>query len=213
MANAITIAVREGTSADPETNVRLRLLVDKARSVNMPKANIERAIERALHHVESQSLKSVVYEGFAPGGIAVIVEGVTDNTQRTYQEIKNAFHTKRGILGQTGSVSYLFDQVGEIHIGKSGKSEEDIISLALELGIDDVEEESDRFVLYTKPHDLASVRHKLLEKGYTVMESELIYRPKLKVSVTESNSEKVVDLLKFLSDLSDIHKVYTNADL
>lgn len=212
LANAITIAVREGASSDPEANIRLRLLIDKARSANMPKVNIERAIERAAHHVGGEKLERVVYEGFAPGGIAVVVEGVTDNIQRTSQEIKNVFHAKGGILGQSGSVAYLFDQVGEIQIEKIGKSEEDIIALALEIGIDDVIEDKDRFLLYTKPQLLAYVRQTLLKKGYTVKESELAFRPKTNVAVSPDFAQKALDLLQNLEDLADIHKVYSNAD-
>lgn len=212
LANAISIAVREGASADPETNIRLRLLIDKARSANMPKVNIERAIERAVHHTGGEKLERVIYEGFAPGGVAVIAQGVTDNIQRTSQEVKNVFHTKGGTMGQTHSVAYLFDQVGEIQLEKGEKSQDEIIELALEIGIDDVEEREDRFVLYTKPQLLAQVREVLLEKGYTVKESELAFRPKTNIAVSGDIEKSVIDFLHALEDLQDIHKVYSNAD-
>lgn len=213
LGNAITIAVKEGGSSDPEVNIRLRLLVDKAKSANMPKNNIERAIDRAVGKGKEGTLITVVYEGFGPSGVAVLVQGVTDNTQRTSQEVKNVFHISGGTLGGVGSVSYLFDQVGEIHVEKKGETPDEILSLALDLGADDMEEEADRFILYSKPQHFAYVRTQLVAKGFYLLESELSFRAKTPQTLGEKETQQLLELLKNLDELGDIHKVYSNANL
>lgn len=212
LGNAITIAVREGGGPDPESNFRLRLAIEKARSANMPKDNIDRAVNRATGKAtDGRELVEVLYEGFAPGGVAVLAEGVTDNKQRTSAEVKNAFSVHGGTLGSSGSVAYQFTKMGEIVVSRQG-SFDDLFATIVDAGAEDAEEESDRFIVYTKPQDLHRVTITLKQKGFSILESSLIHKPQLLVPVPGESQDKLVTLLTGLEELGDIHKVYTNAD-
>lgn len=210
IANAITIAVREGGVTDPESNFRLRLSIEKARQANMPKENIERAIERAMGG-EGKGVKEVVYEGFAPGGVSVIVEAATDNIQRTTSEIKNIFGKEGANFGQPGAVVYQFVNVGRIIIKKGGKSYSEIFDLAAESGAEDIEEVDDDVFVYTSLSDLSKVRSKLEELGLQIVTAELIRKPIVNVSiVNEEQRGKIINFLHKLEELDDVQKVYSN---
>lgn len=211
LANAISLAVGEGGGGDPESNFKLRLAIEKARAANMPKDNIERAINRVLNKAEGVAFSEIVYEGFAPGGIAILVEGVTDNRQRTSQAVKNAFHINGAHLGTQGSVSYLFKHSSEIHIEKSASIDK-VLEMVLEINGIDVEEVSDRFIVISKPELLSNTKVYFEKKGLTVIESELTFRPIASIILADSQAEKkIMELLTTLEDLDDIHRVYTNA--
>lgn len=210
IANAITLAVKEGGGVgDPNQNFKLRLVIEKAREANMPKENIERAIERAFGK-QAGDLETAVYEGFGPYRVAVIVETATDNKQRTLSEIKNIFDKEGGNLGQSGSVSYLFLQMGEVDIEKDNKSFDDILLLAAESGAEDIDEEEGIFRIYTNMGELAKVRDFFSNKGFKIKTAELIRKPTVKVEVDDQQKERIATFIEKLEALADVQKVYTN---
>lgn len=215
LANAIIIAVRQGGGiTEPEANFKLRLAVDRARSFNMPKENIERAISKARGKLEGVELGEVTYEGFAPGGVAVIVEAVTDNKQRTAAEIKNMFEKRGGTLGTPGAVSYQFKQEGLITVKKNGKSLDDIFLIAADAGAEDVEDADDTVFVYTQSQELRNVKEELLKKGFTVIDAELTRKPLNTVSITDrATAEKTLSFMEKIEELDDVQKVYSNFDI
>lgn len=216
ISNAITIAVRQsGGAADPEQNFKLRLAVEKARSLNMPKENIQRAIEKALGKGEKgEGLQEAVYEGFAPCGVAVIVEVVTDNKQRTASEIKNIFDKNGGTLATPGAVSYQFKQKGQIIVKKDSKTVDDIFLLAADSGAEDVEEAGDEVLVYTKPEDLTRVRAILEQEGLTISDAELTRKSIVTVGIeNSSDAQKVLSFTEKLEELDDVQKVFANFDI
>lgn len=214
LANIITISVREGGSADPETNFRLRLAVEKAKQANMPKENIARALSRAAGRDSSVvQLQQVMYEGFGPGGVAIMVECVTDNINRTAAEIKNAFTTHGGNLSGVGSVAYLFSQVGELRFAKKIDYDR-MLEHAITVGGEDLEETKDEFVVYTKPHDVHRVKLEFEKIGFPPAAAELTFKPTTLVTPQNSElSQKIVTLLEILEDLPDVHKVHANIEI
>ena len=211
IAGTISIAVKQGGGSNPDMNPRLRLAMDKAKSANMPKESIERAIQRGSGGSGDSVLEELVYEGFGPAGTALIVETVTDKKQRTVAEVKNIIEKSGGSLGAQGSVVYQFDRVGEIIAKSEGKSGEQLLDMALESGAEDVENEAGRAYFYTQPTNLIQVKKTLEQNGLEVEEAEIIYRPKTLVTSPEHQS-KVEDLIQKLEDLDDVQKVYTNFD-
>ncbi len=218
LANAITIAVKLGGSGDPNANPRLRLALEQAKTVNMPKDNIDRAIQRGLG-VGKEALEEVVYEGFGPGRVAFIVEGVTDNRLRTNQEIKNIFDRSGGSLGGSGSVGYMFDKKGEIRVKSLESRVKDEVMLELiDLGAEDVEDyEEDgvqKYLVYTLPTELNNISHSISDKGYEVESADLVMKPNITQAVTEKElAEKVIAFAEKLEDNDDIQKVFANFDI
>lgn len=214
LSNAISIAVRQGGGiGDPNQNFRLRLAIDAARSANMPKETIERAIQRVLSKQES-GVDEVVYEGFAPFGVGVIIEAVTDNKNRTTSEIKNVFEKSGGIMGQPGSVSYQFKQVGRIIIPKGDKTFDDVFLQVIDAGAEDIEEIGDEIFIYTQPSDLGKVQRELKEKNFSIKETELIRKPLTVVEIPEGEQAmKVMTFLEKLEDMDDVQKVYANFEI
>src|ERR1035437_964373 len=211
LANAITIAVKTGGGiGDPTSNFRLRLIMDTARAANMPKENIERAIKRAASK-DAGDFTEVVYEGFALGGVSVIVEAATDNTMRTTSEVKSIFNKAGASFGQPGSVAYQFRHVGRIVTNKNEKSFDDIFSLAVDLGADDIEEVGDEVFVYTPLQELAKVKDALVAAGVEVIEAELIREPIMTVAVEDQDKiTRIENFINTLEDLDDVQKVYTN---
>jgi len=213
LGRAISIATKEG-GPDPASNFKLRLVVDKAREVNMPKANIERAISRALGKTEGIGLTEVVYEGFGPSDTALLIEGVTDNRQRTSQAVKNTLETHGGRLGSMGSVNYMFNQVGEIILGPTSLSYDQLLEQILDLPVRDLVETDQGFTIYTQAQDVYKIRQQLIAKNLPIKSFELIFKPTTTLSITDvGNIQKIRALLGALEDLDDIHKVYTNAQV
>lgn len=213
LANVITVVVREsGGNSDPESNFKLRLVIEKAKRANMPKVNIERAINRGLGKSGSgDMLAEVVYEGFASGGVAVLAEGVTDNKQRTTALIKNIFINHGGHLAGVGSVDYLFKKIGEIHLSKNSYTYDQMMELAIESGADDIEEDPDRFIILCPPQTLHHLKVFFESKKIPVLESELTFKPITHVEITEQSSiTKIINLLTALENLDEIHKVHAN---
>jgi YebC/PmpR family DNA-binding regulatory protein len=211
LANAITIAVKAGGGiGDPISNFRLRLAIDTARSSNMPKENIERAIKRASSK-DAGDITEVTYEGFAPGGVSVIVEAATDNPMRTTSEVKSIFNKAGASFGQPGSVAYQFKHVGRIIAAKKDKSFDDIFTIAADLGAEDIEEVGDEVFVYTPLQDLAKIKDALVAAGVEVNEAELIREPIMTVEVGEQDKlTRIEHFTNTLEELDDVQKVYTN---
>jgi len=215
LANAITIAVRDGGGiGDPEMNFKLRLAIEKARAANMPKENIQRSIDRGQGKGDKGDLQEAAYEGFGPGGVAVIVECVTDNKLRTQGDITNVFNKNGGTLGQQGSVSYLFKPVGMITVKKDEKSADDIMLTAADAGADDVEDAGDEAIVYTNPSDLRATQESLKNAGLTITEAELYRKPVTTIAITDKQSaNQILSFVQKLEDLDDVQKVYANFDI
>lgn len=214
IALAITIAVKTGGGiTDPNQNFRLRLEIEKARMANMPKDNIERAIERGVGKGDKGELAEVVYEGFAPHGVSIIVEAVTDNKQRTTPEIKSLFEKNGGTVGVPGAVAYQFQQMGLIIVSKNGKSFDDIFLLAIDAGVFDVEEVGDEVFLYTAPSDLAKVKDSLKDI-LSITSAELIRKPQNTILIAEKEAaDKIMQFIERIENHDDVQKVYANFDI
>ena len=210
LANAIIIAVKHGGGTDPASNFKLRLAIDKARTFNMPKENIERSIAKAKGASDSGELQEALYEGFGPGGVAFLVEAVTDNKQRTVSEIKNVIEKNMGTLGNQGSVSYLFQRVGEIAAPVVGKSPDELFETAVELDSKDYLEEEEDVIFYVDQSKLAVSKKLLEEKGISVSSAELVYKPLTMIDVNSEIKEKINTLVEKLEELDDVQNVFVN---
>lgn len=208
IGNAIAIAARAGT--DPETNFALRLAIDKAKAANMPTNNIDRAIQRVADKNAAQ-LQEVLYEGYGPGGVAILVECATDNINRTYPEVRLAFSKHGGSIAEKGAVAFQFDRKGVIRVKATG---DDVLMAALDAGANDVQEEDGESVIYTAPTELAKVRDALKEMGMHITEAELTYTPNASVEVTdEATAGKIMRLMDALEDIDDVVNTHVNFDI
>ncbi len=209
-SRAITLAVREGGGvADPEKNFRLRLAVELARAVNMPKETIERAIERGAKEGENP-LESLVYEAYGPGGVALLIAAATDNRQRTIGQVKNVVEKSGGTIASPGSVHFLFDTRGVVSVQKSTKTLDEITEAAIMAGADDVEDAGDTFELYAAPARVHEVREHLLQAGIAVESAEIIMKPKMPTSASDEVQRATETLVEQLEALDDVQIVYTN---
>jgi len=211
-AREIVIAAKEG-GPDPDLNFRLRLAMDRARSVNMPKDSIQRAIERGSGGGEGAQLESIVYEGYAPGGVSVMVEATTDNRNRTAGEVRAAFTRHNGKLGESGSVQWLFEQKGIIEVDAPLGKADEIELAAIDAGAEDVETEGALITLYTAPKDFERVKKALEAGGVKVASAELSMRPTSTVRVEGGTAQTVIRLVEALEELDDVHKVHANFDV
>lgn len=211
LSRAITIATKEG-GPNPDSNLKLRLAIDKAKEANMPKENIERALRQAQGKLAG-GFEEVIYEGYGPFGVAVLVEAATDNRNRTVQEIKNLFERAGGSLGGPGSVAYQFEQKGLVVIDKGSNAEETMLE-AIDLGAPDLEESDDGIEIYVSPSEISFWRDKLEKAGLKVKSAELVYKPSVYVDIHDQ--EKSSKALKFLNDLDDhddVQRVFANLDI
>lgn len=213
-AKEIYTAAKEG-GGDPEMNAALRLAVDRARAVNMPNDNIDRAIKKATGTLDGAKYEEVTYEGYGPGGVAVIVQVLTDNRNRTAAEIRHAFSRNGGNLGESGCVSFMFDRKGYIVIlNESGTIDEDELTLeALELGAEDLEVENNVFEIYTTPDSFNDVSEQLRNQGYTLEEAEITYIPQNTNTLSPSDEEKMLKLIDMLEEDEDIQDVHHNLEI
>lgn len=208
LGNAIAIAARAG--ADPSMNFSLRLAIDRAKAANMPVANIDRAIQRVADKSAAQ-LQELLYEGYGPGGTAIMVEVATDNINRTYPEVKLAFSKHGGNIAEKGAVAFQFDHKGMIRV--TGKGDE-LLMQALEAGAEDVQEEGDESVIYTEAANLAKVRDALREQGLDIKEAELTYVPNTSVEVTDKDTAgKIMRLMDALDDIDEVTNTHVNFDI
>jgi YebC/PmpR family DNA-binding regulatory protein len=208
----LTVAAREG-GGDPDTNPALRLAMEKANAANMPKDNIERAIKKATGDLDGVTYEELKYEGYAPGGVAVMVECLTDNRNRTVAEVRHAFSKYGGNLGTDGSVAYLFNKVGVLNFAP-GTSEEEVMLTAIEAGADDVVTADDGSIeVLTTPEAYDDVKSALEEAGLVAENAEVTMRASVDVELDVESGEKVLKLLDALEDLDDTQDVYSNADI
>lgn len=216
IANAITIAAKSGGSGDPQFNPRLRVALDHARAVNMPKDNLERAVDRGLGRLPGQLLEELFYEGFGPGKVAFLIEVVTDNKTRTAQEIRNLLERNGGSLGAPGSTAYLFEPVGQIKLAaKPGLGLEDQTLELIDTGAVDIENytaDGRTFLLiYYPPDHLTEMSTKITQLGYQIISSDLVYQPNVYVTIDELEiQEKLFALASKIEDQDDVQKVYLN---
>ena len=208
LGNAIAIAARSGT--DTDTNFALRLAVDKAKAANMPMANIQRAIDRVKDKNAAQ-LQEILYEGYGPGGVAILVECATDNINRTYPDVRLAFSKHGGNIAEKGAVAFQFDRYGVIRVNGSG---DDLMMKALQAGATDVTDENGVSEIYTDPKELAQVRDTLKEAGLDITEAELTYVPNNTIEITdEATAGKIMRLMDALEDIDDVTNTHVNFDI
>ena len=210
----IAIAVREG-GANPESNGKLRDVIAKAKANNMPNDNIKRSIMKASGELGNVDYEEITYEGYAPGGVAVIVDTITDNRNRTVSDVRHCFAKNNGNLGNSGSVAFMFDEKGVLVIERTpGMDEDEMMMIALEAGAEDVKAEEDVFEIYTTPADFSAVREELEKQGLAFLSAEVNKIPQNTVAITDPDTLKDVQkLLDMLEDNDDVQNVYHNAEL
>lgn len=212
LVREVTVAAREG-GGDPDANPRLRLALERANAANVPKDNLDRAIKRATGELEGYSLEEVRFEGYGPGGVAVMVDCVTDNRNRTVSEVRHTFSKRGGNLGTDGCVSYLFSQNGVLTY-PAGTGEDRLMEAALEAGAEDVQAQEDgSFEVLTSPEDYYSVSEAMKRQGLEPEDAELVQRPASWVELDAETGETVLRLLDALEDLDDVQSVHSNADI
>ena len=210
----ISIAAREG-GGDPDGNPRLRTAILAAKSASMPKDNIERAIKKGTGDADGGvQVEELTYEGYGPGGVAVMVEVVTDNKNRAIADIRHIFSKNNGNLGENGCVSWMFNRRGQIDLEGAGLTEDALTEVVLELdGFEDLEANDDGFTVYTEPTKLYSIREALSEKGYTVTEAKLAFIPQNTVKIEGKKAEQTLRLVEVLEDHDDVTNVFANFDV
>ncbi len=207
----ITVAAKMG-GGDPETNPRLRLAIERAKEANMPSENIKKAIQRGTGELEGEKYEEIVYEGYGPGSVAIYIEALTDNKNRTTAEIRRIFNENGGNLGENGCVSWIFEKKGSIKVDPS-LSEDDLLLLAAEAGAEDVKRDGEDLYVYTSPGDLFKVKSKLEESGIKIISSELTMIPKNFVKVEGEKARSLLKLITELEDHDDVQKVYSNFEI
>jgi YebC/PmpR family DNA-binding regulatory protein len=212
LAREITVAARSGLP-EIDSNFRLRIAVEKARKENMPKDNIDRAIERAKGAGGGDNYDEISYEGFGPGGVAFIIEAMTDNRNRTVSEVRAAMTRGGGNLGADGSVGWMFDNVGMIVVNSGAYDEDDVAMMAIDAGASEFETDGDNVIIYTEPQDLHRVQEQLAETGLEIESSELTMKPKDPITPDTELAVKVIRLIERLEDLDDVQQVYTNLEI
>lgn len=215
ISNAIIVAIRDsGGIIDPESNFKLRLAIEKGRSINMPKENVQRAIDRGSGKSDSGEISEITYEGYGPGGVGILVETATDNKQRTVQEIKNIFDKNGGTIASPGAVSFNFKKVGFILLPVGQDKDEEILKI-IDLGAEDVEESSEGFLeVYSGPDQLMALRKKIVEIGYIPQTVELIMKPINLVNVNDPKTvHQILGLMEKLESSDDVQKVYANFEI
>ena len=209
LGNAIAVAAKGGS--DQDTNFTLRLAVDKAKAANMPLANIQRSIDRGSGKLGGALIHEVTYEGYGPGGVAIIVEAATDNINRTLPDVRLAFSKHGGRIAEQGSVAFQFTRKGMIRIKGSG---DELMLQMMDLGVDDASEEGDEMILFTDPKELAIVRDKIKDLEIEILEAELTYVPGTIVNITDKETGgKIIRLMDALDEIDDLTNTYTNFDI
>ena len=216
IAKEITIAVRSGGGGDPEANSKLKLAIQKAKAINMPNDNISRAIKKGTGEVESEAIEEIIYEGYAPGGVAIMLEIATDNRNRTASEIRHLFSKANGNLGESGCVAWMFNRAGYIVLSKESLKldEEELMLTALELGADDVREEDDSYEVITSPEVFMEVKEGLEGQGIKLEDADVVMLPENTVEINDADTAaRVIKLIDLLEDHDDVQNVYTNMSI
>lgn len=215
LAREITVAARAG-GGDPSGNFRLKIAIDNAKSSNLPNENIQRAIQKGVGAGEGDNYEELRYEGYGPGGVAVMADIMTDNRNRTASEVRHIFSKNGGNLGETGSVNWMFTEKGQLTVSKEELkiTEDELMLLALEAGADDIEEQDESFEIYTDPDLMQEVRQTLLDSGLSIENADVNLIPNNRVEISDiEQAKKVIKLIDFLEGHDDVQKVYTNFDL
>jgi YebC/PmpR family DNA-binding regulatory protein len=213
IAREITMAAKRG-GPDPEANPLLRLAIDKARAANMPKDNIERAINRGAGiGDDTDAMEEIVYEGYGPHGVALIIDVLTDNRNRTLADLKYVLSRNNGSLATSGSVTWQFNQKGYVAVDAEGADFEEVFMIAADAGADDVQQEDDIFAIYTPREALGAVANALEKAGYKVQERELIWMPQNEVELPTEEALQVMNLIEKLEDLDDVQRVASNLSI
>lgn len=208
----VTVAAKAG-GGDPDGNARLRTAIENAKAQSCPKENIERAILKGTGELEGVDYSEVLYEAYGPGGVALMIQALTDNPTRTVAEIRFKLSKFGGNLGASNSVSFMFDRKGQIYVPTDGKGEDDVMERVLEAGAEDFTAEDEQFVITTAPNDLHAVKQALEKVGMVATEAELAWIPKNTVKVEGASAEALVKLLEAVEDLDDVQKVDANFDM
>jgi YebC/PmpR family DNA-binding regulatory protein len=208
----ITISAKAG-GGDPNGNPRLRTAIDAAKAVNMPNENIDRAIKKGTGELEGGNIEEVTYEGYGPGGAAVLIEATTDNPNRTVAEVRHAFTRNGGNLGTSNSVGWMFDRKGQIYLDASRLDEDRTLELALDAGAEDFVRDGDQFIVSTTVSDFHAVQDRLRARGIQIDSSELAMVPKNTVKVEGKDAEALIRLVEALEELDDVSKVFSNFDI
>lgn len=214
LVKEISVAARLG-GGDPEKNPRLRVAIEKAREVNMPSNNIKRAIMKGTGELAGTTYEEITYEGYGPGGVALLIEVMTDNKNRTVSEIRHLLSEYGGSLGESGCVSWIFEKKGYILVDKKTIDEDILISIALEAGIDDIKNDpkEDNFELICLPEKLREIKYFLEKAGIDISVAEVTMLPKNYVSINDEDAEKMLKLMDALEDHDDVQNVYANFDI
>jgi YebC/PmpR family DNA-binding regulatory protein len=209
----ITVAARMGGGGDPNANPRLRTAIQAAKAENMPKDNIERAIKKGTGDLEGVSYDESIYEGYGPGGAAVLVDSLTDNKNRAVSDIRHIFTKNGGSLGESGCVAWMFSKKGYIVVEQAAVSEDTLMETALEAGAEDVREDDGNYEVIAAPEDFEEVKAAIEEAGIPAVAAEVTMLPQSTTSLAEKEAEQMVRLMEMLEDCDDVQKVYTNADI
>ncbi|GAB6171562.1 YebC/PmpR family DNA-binding transcriptional regulator [Paradesulfitobacterium aromaticivorans] len=215
LGRELIVAARAG-GADPGNNFRLKIAIDNAKAANMPNDNIQRAIQKGAGDGEGANYEELRYEGYGPGGVAVMATILTDNRNRTAGEVRHIFSKNGGNLGETGCVSWMFDEKGQLTVAREDLkiSEDDLILSVLEAGAEDMVSEDESFQVYTAPSDMESVRQVLLDQGVPIFEAAVSLIPQNTVEIADAEqAQKIIRLIETLEEHDDIQNVYTNFDL
>jgi YebC/PmpR family DNA-binding regulatory protein len=208
----ITVAARLG-GGDPNGNARLRTAIAKAKSISLPADNIKRAIQRGTGELPGVSYEEIIYEGYGPGGVAVIVESMTDNRNRTVSEIRNIFSKAGGNMGETGCVSWMFHKKGYLVVNRAKVDEDKLMTLALDAGAEDMQPEDDNFVITTMPNDFEKVKKALEDAGVSPDAAEITMIPQTYVKLEGKEAQQMMRLVETLEDNDDVQNVYANFDI
>jgi YebC/PmpR family DNA-binding regulatory protein len=208
----ITVAARTG-GGDPDANARLRKAILDAKAGNMPNDTIDRAVRRGTGAEEGVSYEEITYEGYGPGGVALLIEAVTDNRNRTVAEIRHMFSKNGGNLGEAGSVGWLFEKKGYIVVDKAAKPEEELFEIAIEAGADDLRDDEDNFEIITSPENFEGVQSAIKSAGIEPQMAEVSMVPQTYVKLEGSNAQQMLRLMETIEDHDDVQKVYANFDI
>ena len=208
----ITVAAKEG-GGDEESNPRLRTAIQDAKTANMPLANIEKAVKKGTGELPGVSYEDVIYEGYAPGGVALFMQTLTDNKNRTVAEIRHILSKHGGSLGESGSVGWMFKKTGVLSVQADSVSEDDLMMLVLDAGAEDIENDEDYFVVKTEPGNLSSVKQALDASGIKYEDAKVVMEPQNTVAVEGKEAEQVLKLMDALEDQDDMQNIYANFDI
>ena len=211
LAREIYVAAKNG-GGDPEVNAALRLAIDKAKTNNMPNDNIERAIQKAVGEQGGANYEEITYEGYGPGGVAVMVQLLTDNKNRSAAEVRHAFTKNGGNLGENGCVVFMFKRKGLLMIERASLDDDEVMLQAIDAGAEDVEIEEDAYVIFTEPENFEEVKSALEEKGHTFTTSEITMIPETTSTPQAEDREKMLNLIEMLEDNDDVQEVFHNME-